>query len=248
MYLSLTGDAAPYNLRFVANGVACTTISVITAAIGIRDLKQISDEQKELIKRIHLLLVMFNAFQPGVFALSGWDLVGALPLDPESVSDLIKEGDTRWIERGAYDLIDVNPEAQHSQAGLPRAEVLYGPLNLQLQDPLSFASRLKHLLSVRQAYGLYAAKQIAIPDVQNPSLLVMVHELPDNRGAQITALNFGSEPIEETITLPHMETGPVVDMLEETIVGDLQEDGVLTIKLDAYSGQSLRIVGSLPPT
>ena len=29
----------------------------------------------------HLLLAMFNALQPGVFALSGWDLVGALTLD-----------------------------------------------------------------------------------------------------------------------------------------------------------------------
>ena len=34
-----------------------------------------------------------------VFALSGWDLVGALPLDPAQVQDLMSDGDTRWIER-----------------------------------------------------------------------------------------------------------------------------------------------------
>ena len=124
--------------------------------------------------------------------------------------------------------------------------MLYGPLNQQLQDPQSFASQLKHLLSVRQAYGLYAARQIAVPEVQNPSLLVMVHELPDNRGLQITALNFGPEPLEETLSVPQAEPGPVVDMLQETIVGDLPDSRELTIRLEGYAGQSLRIVGALP--
>ena len=36
--------------------------------------------KKERVRRAHLLLAMFNALQPGVFALSGWDLVGALPI------------------------------------------------------------------------------------------------------------------------------------------------------------------------
>ena len=246
MYQKLTGDAAPYNLRFVANGVACTTISVITAALGIRDLDNITDEQKQLIQRIHLLLVMYNAYQPGVFALSGWDLVGALPLKAEGVADLIAEGDTRWIERGAYDLIDVNPHAQHSSAGLPKARTLYGSLNEQLQDPNSFSNQLKHLLAVRQSYGLYAARQIAIPDVLNPALLIMVHELPDGRGTQVTALNFGPTPLEETIVLEQIQTGPVVDMLNGKIYGDLPETGELFIRLHGYEGQSLRIVGAVP--
>ena len=80
MYERLTGEKTPYNLRFVTNGVACTTASVIAAALGIRDLRRSPTEQKRQIQRVHLLLVMYNAFQPGVFALSGWDLVGALPL------------------------------------------------------------------------------------------------------------------------------------------------------------------------
>ena len=32
MYERLTGEHAPYNLKFVTNGVSCTTVSVITAA------------------------------------------------------------------------------------------------------------------------------------------------------------------------------------------------------------------------
>ncbi|MCF5030077.1 maltose alpha-D-glucosyltransferase, partial [Pseudomonas syringae] len=38
MYEKLSGEHAPYNLKFVTNGVSCTTASIITAALGIRDL------------------------------------------------------------------------------------------------------------------------------------------------------------------------------------------------------------------
>ncbi len=246
MYERLTGEHAPYNLRFVTNGVACTTVSVIAAALGIRDLEQLTEEQKQQIQRIHLLLVMYNAFQPGVFALSGWDLVGALPLPPASVSSLMADGDTRWIERGAYDLVNVNPATPISSAGLPKAATLYGPIDEQLQRPDSFASQLQRLLAVRQAYGIHASRQTMIPEVVSPGLVVMVHELPDARGTQVTALNFGPTPIEETIVLPHIQCGAVIDMLNETVEGDLGETCELTIRLDGYEGRSLRIVGALP--
>lgn len=244
MYERLTGDHAPYNLRFVTNGVACTTISVIAATLRISDLQQLTEEQKALIQRIHLLLVMYNAFQPGVFALSGWDLVGALPLSANDVEELMTDGDTRWIERGAYDLVSVNPDASTSQAGIPKATTLYGPISEQLQQPDSFASRLQRLLAVRQSYGIYASKQIMVPDVVNPGLLVMVHELPDSRGIQVTALNFGSTPIEETVILANVQPGVVVDMIHETIEGDLSATGELKIHLEAYEGLSLRIVST----
>lgn len=246
MYEKLAGEAAPYNLRFVTNGVACTTASVITAALGIRDLSEITEEQRRLIRKVHLLLVMYNAFQPGVFALSGWDLVGALPLPASAVEHLMDDGDTRWIERGAYDLVGANPGAETSRGGLPRAPTLYGPLPEQLADPDSFASQLKRLLAVRQSYGIFAAHQVAIPDVADPALLLMIHELPDNRGTQITALNFGAGEIEETMTVPNAQPGPVVDMIEETVIGDLPATGELTIRLGPYEGRSLRIVSALP--
>ncbi|HWT30224.1 MAG TPA: maltose alpha-D-glucosyltransferase, partial [Propylenella sp.] len=215
--------------------------------LGIRDLDAISDEDKARIQRIHLLLAMFNAFQPGVFAVSGWDLVGALPLPASSVESLMSDGDTRWIERGAYDLGNVAPEATASKAGLPRARSLYGPIQEQLKNPDSFCGQLKRLLAVRQAYGIHASRQTAVPDVKSPALLLMIHDLPDGRGTQITALNFGPEPIEETVTLAGVQPGPVVDMVQETIRGDLSETGEYTVRLDGYEGLSLRIVSALAP-
>ncbi len=114
----LTGEAAPYNALFVQNGIACTTASVIAASLGITDLDSITDADVRRISNAHLLLCMYNAWQPGVFALSGWDLVGALPLDRGKVKGLIGTGDTRWIERGAYDLIG---HAHRTPSGRRRA-------------------------------------------------------------------------------------------------------------------------------
>lgn len=245
MYDRLTGENAPYNLRFVTNGVACTTVSVIAAALGISDLSQLSDEQRAQIGRAHLLLAMYNAFQPGVFALSGWDLVGALPLPPAAVQSLLTDGDTRWINRGAYDLVNVNPDATASAAGLPVAPALYGPLPAQLNDPDSFASQLRAILRVRQSYRIYESRQLAIPDVQNPGLLVMVHELPGELGIQVTALNFGAAPVAERVALAGAETaalaGPVLDMLTGESAGEVAADGLLPIRLEGYEGASYLI-------
>ena len=124
----LTGTHAPYNKPFTTNGIACTTASVITAALGITDLSDLSDEDIERVRYVHLSLVMFNALQPGVFALSGWDLCGILPLNTDDVADLIAEGDTRWINRGAHDLMNSNPDAVRSASGMKRATSLYGSL------------------------------------------------------------------------------------------------------------------------
>jgi trehalose synthase len=242
MYEKLSGPHAPYNLPAFTNGVSCTTASIITAALGISDLAAITPPQAALIKQIHLLLVMYNAFQPGVFALSGWDIVGALPLAPTEVAELVAEGDTRWINRGAYDLMDVNAKTKVSADGLPKARSLYGSLAEQLGQPDSFVMQLKHLLAVRQAYGIAAGRQIAVPPVTAKGLLIMLHELPDARGTQITALNFGATAIEETIMVPDTTPGPVVDMLNEKIVGDLSANGEVVVRLQPYEGQSLRIV------
>lgn len=97
---------------------------------------------------------------------------------------------------------------------------------------------------MRQAYGIASSRQVLVPEVQHPGLLVMVHELPAGKGTQLTALNFGSEVISEEIVLEGFTPGPVVDMLGETLEGDLHEDGRLLINLDPYEALSLRIVSS----
>ncbi|MBI4347646.1 MAG: maltose alpha-D-glucosyltransferase [Elusimicrobia bacterium] len=193
----LLAPAAPYHLK-AANGVSCTSASLAAAALGFRDLGALSAEERDRIARAHLLLAMYNAWQPGVFALSGWDLVGALTLPHESVRERMADGDTRWINRGAYDLLGAAPAAKASASGLPVAPALYGPLPAQLQDPKSFASRLKGVLARRKELGIAQAKLEDVPETKAKGLLVLLLRLPDGRRAA-TALNFGREPVSETV-------------------------------------------------
>lgn len=100
----------------------------MTASLGIVDLKRMTQDQLADVVSAHLLLAMFNAWQPGVFCLSGWDLVGALTLPRDAVAELIEDGDTRWIHRSAYDLMDFDPDITTSSSGMPKGRSLYGTL------------------------------------------------------------------------------------------------------------------------
>jgi trehalose synthase len=206
----LTGEAAPYNRTFTTNGIACTTASVISAALGYRSLAEIGPEETETIKSAHLLLSMFNALQPGVFALSGWDLAGMLTLEAQEVSDLIGDGDTRWINRGAHDLIGVEEHHRRRWDRLPPGRSLYGPLPDQLGDPDSFASRLARIIEVRRRHEIDLAELLDIPAVSHPAMLVLIHLLPSGQQHALI-LNFSNQTIWGTVQSPHLVPDSKVD-------------------------------------
>lgn len=245
MYSRLMGTNAPYNLKF-GDGVASTTATVITATLGIKDITKLRSADIEKIKRLHLLLAFYNAFQPGVFALSGWDLVGALTLPAAVVKDRLADGDTRWINRGAYDLIGSNPKATHSSAGLPVAIALYGPLPKQLKRPDSFASELARMLKVRAQLRLYAGELVDVPAVSAKGLFVMVHRLPEGANLEVTAINFGSTPVDESVVIRNTPQGAqAVDVLDEkSPVTPVGTGGELHIKLKGYEGKALCITAA----
>ena len=244
MYEHLIGERAPYNLKF-GEGVASTTATIVTAALGIKDIAKLNRKDIEQIERLHLLLAFYNAFQPGVFALSGWDLVGALTLPAAVVKDRLADGDTRWINRGAYDLLGSNPKALRSAAGLPRAVALYGPLPRQLEQPDSFASRLARMLKVRAELRLYAARVVDVPAVRAQGLLVLVHELPDNGGLEVTAINFAAAPVDETVPVRGAQADAnAIDVLDPKAPSlKIAAGGNLHLRLNAYECRALRITG-----
>ena len=199
-----TGDPAPYNERFATSPGICSTIAGLVAPVfGVKDRAAISPEQAAEIRNAHLAAAAYNALQPGTFALSGWDVVGALPVSRGSVRDRLADNDCRWLNRGAYDLMGVNQGASQSPAGLPRAIALYGPLPDQLKDPASFAARLKEMLGVRKELGIALGRLVSVPQVSKPGALLLVNELPRRKGqssrVQVTAVNFGRSPVEEAI-------------------------------------------------
>jgi trehalose synthase len=241
MHRHLIGPAAPYNLK-AANGVSCTTATVAAAALGIRDISRLTDGERRDIQRAHVLVAMYNAMQPGVLALSGWDLVGALTLPAASVTSLLADGDTRWINRGSYDLLGENPGATKSSADLPRAQALYGALPEQLKSPESFAWRLRKMLRVRAEYRINEGEQVNVPAVKARGLVVMVHRLPASKATQITALNFGRTAVRETVAIENAPPGGAVrDLLEDKALGRLGAGGALELALGPHEGQVLLI-------
>jgi trehalose synthase len=238
----LTGAAAPYNATFTTNGIASTTATVIAAALGYTDLTNLSQRQIEKIKQAHLLMAMFNALQPGVFALSGWDLCGMLTLDQSKVSWLLESGDTRWINRAAYDLMNHQPDATEAQSGMPRGSSLYGSLPEQLTDPTSFASQLSEILTVRTRHGITTSVQVDVPEVSNEAMLVMVHLL-QSKHIQVTVLNFSNQFVAGGVRSEHLRPGStVIDMFTDQVIAEVDDDHTFPITLKPHQGKAVLTV------
>ena len=235
----IIGEHAPYNLSFTENGVACTTATVIAAILGYSDLDALDDEQVEKIKKLHVLLAMFNAWQPGVFAISGWDLVGSLTINPDTIPHLLEDGDTRWINRGAYDLMNRNVEANESFAKIPKAVSLYGSLPDQLKDENSFARRIQQVISIRDGVGIAQAEQLDVPEVSHKGLLVMVHRL-ETDDLQVTVLNFSDESMTAVISSEHLPAGAtIVDLATQKELAKVDQLGSFPMSIDAHDGHAL---------
>jgi trehalose synthase len=236
----LTGEAAPYNQIFSTNGIASTTGTVIAASLGYTSIDNLTDPQIRKIRQAHLLLAMFNALQPGVFSLSGWDLLGMLTLPPEEITALLATGDTRWIHRSAYDLMGFQSDPDRPRVGMPKAVSLYGPLPEQLKDQWSFVSQLQRILELRNRYDIAISTQVDVPEVSNKAMLVMVHRLANPDDHQVTVLNFGSEPIVGTINSTHLSPGSaVLDMFTDEVIGEVDDLHSFSIALDGHQGRSL---------
>ena len=241
----LTGAAGPYNATFTTNGIASTTATIIAAALGYTDLTELSQRRIEEIKRAHLLLAMFNALQPGVFALSGWDLCGMLTLDQSKVSRLVGSGDTRWINRAAYDLMNYQPDATEALSGMPRGWSLYGSLPEQLTDPTSFASRLSEILTVRTRHGISTSVQVDVPEVSNKAMLVMVHLLK-SKHIQVTVLNFSNQFVAGGVRSEHLIPGSaVIDMFTDQVIAEVDDDHAFPITLKPHQGMSVLTIPAM---
>jgi trehalose synthase len=243
----LTGEAVPYNAIFTTNGIASTTATIVAAALGYTDITNLSQAQIEKIKQAHVLLAMFNAFQPGVFALSGWDLCGMLTLERSKVSRLLASGDTRWIHRAAYDLMGYRPEATESPSKMPRGTSLYGSLPDQLKDPNSFASQLRDILGVRARYGIATAIQAEVPEVSNQAMLVMIHRL-DTGQIQATVLNFANQRIAGRVRSEHLTPGAaVIDMRTDQAIAEVDPEYTFAVSLEPHQGMSLLSIPAAAP-
>ena len=155
-------------------------------------------------------------------------------------------GDTRWIHRAAYDLMDYQPQASESSSKMPRGRSLYGSLPEQLEKKTSFVSRLRDILAVRRRYGIATSTQIDVPAVSSRALLVMVHRLDDGL-VQVTALNFSNHPISDRVVSEHFTPGAaVIDMFTDRRLGIVDHRCTFPIALNPHQGMSLLIMPDMP--
>jgi trehalose synthase len=251
MRTKAAGDRAPYNklYRPEKDGVATTFAGFIAAALEIDDPYHASRGEREQIKKAHLLLAAGNAMQPGVFSLSSWDLVGALPIPLSSVADRAEDGDYRWVNRGGVDLMGGNPSAKESPFGLQRAVTLYGSLPEQLEDSQSFVSQLQRLLQARRKHRIAEGQLLAVPEVDNASVCILVMQVPGQHAAAVTAMNFSRRPVRETLDLSAIEklprkkflAGKLPDIVRGEHAGELSSDGRMTIQLPGLTASTFVI-------
>ncbi len=232
-----------YNLGG-AEGVSCTMASLCAAALGIGNLDSLSQEDVRRIQQAHLVLAAFNALQPGIFALSGWDLVGALTISASEIKEHVADGDTRWINRGGYDLMGNNPGVQTSVFGLPKARSLYGSLPSQMKQSDSFVKQLQEILVIRESLRIQESEIIASPDVDHPQVFVMIHQLPKDAGHVAIALNFSDSSVEENLRLqsiPEVSGRTIVNLNSQKSIGSVDQNGSFSIELKPFAWQVLHI-------
>jgi hypothetical protein len=165
-----------------------------------------------------------------------------LTLPAAQIGQLLSGGDTRWIHRPAHDLMDLNPSATQSMAGMPRGRSLYGSIPEQLADDTSFLRQLQAILRVRSHYGIATSRQVDIPEVSHRGMLVLVHELAEEGQYQLTVLNFANEDIAGTVRSEQLPPGSQVsDMFSGNHVGAVDDLHSFAVELPPHHGMSLLV-------
>jgi len=244
-------NAKPY-IRGTKSSMCSTYCGLLASRFGINNLNNISKGEKEKIKDGLILASMYCAMQPGIIMITGWDIVGSLPLsvNDKSIQKELKQGDYRWLNRGSYDLAGFDKNAKASAEGITKAKALFGPITEQLKDPNSYASTLKHILDVREKYQIPLSEMLDVPETGNPAVTIIINKLPNNKGYQVTALNFGDKTEKITIDLSKVQgvdisqfnNKPIIDILNnDQAVATISSKGILNITLLPITGKALLI-------
>ena len=183
-----------------------TWAGLCASALGIQDYEQ----GKDKIVEAHLLLALFYAMQPGIFALSPSDLLGALPSPDSQTLDLL---------------------------GCSPCPTLYAALPQQLQNPASFAGQLRTMLSARSQLQIAQATLVDVPAVPS-SAIALLHRLPSGL-FQLTAINFGTKRVQLEIQSDHLINSSALDLVSGVLKPKVFPSPVFQIRLEPLTGASV---------
>jgi hypothetical protein len=98
-------------------------------------------------------------------------------------------------------------------------------------------------LKARADLRLYAAQLTDVPNVKSKGLLVLVHQLPEGSGLEVTAINFGNQDLSEEVPIQGAASGSkatdVIDSKTQPL--DIGADGALHLQLKPYEARALKI-------
>ena len=192
---------------FMSNSRLYLTPAAYVAAVdGVRDLRNMPEEDKQNVAKGLTLLGHVQAMQPGIFMLSAEEMLGVLPLPPEFLEYKTEEDSLRQNVAGAYDLTGRAGNNILTEVGLPKAPKAFRNIDVQLRDSESFASNMRRIIKVRNALGMQSAKLLQLPAVKNHGVVIQVYQLPVKNAMQaklaVTVVNFSHDNADELVKLP----------------------------------------------
>eukprot|EP01135_Chromosphaera_perkinsii_P011877 Nk52_evm6s2524 gene=Nk52_evmTU6s2524 len=137
----------PYNEKY--GGFMTTFTTIVLGRLGIsrkqRDFDSFTVNEKGRVIDALMPLIVFSAIQPGIFQISAWDLLGSIQLEVEEVQEFTADGDFRWCNRPAYDLLGARGAINDAAASnvikgrpnIPKGRSVFGPLREQLGTRIS---------------------------------------------------------------------------------------------------------------
>lgn len=183
-----------------------TPAAYVAAVDGVRDLRNMTEENKQNVAKGLTLLGHVQAMQPGIFMLSAEEMLGVLPLPPEFLEYKTEEDSLRQNVAGAYDLTGRAGNNILTEVGLPKAPKAFRNIDAQLRDSESFASNMRRIIKVRNSLGMQSAKLLQLPGVKNQGVVIQVYQLPLKNDLQakivVTVANFSREDAVESVKLP----------------------------------------------
>lgn len=237
--------AKEYDLQlFDGSGIATTFASICLGRLGISRQSTLSKDQLENVKKLMLLISVYNAYLPGIFQISAWDLMGALQLekDDPDIQNFTKGFDYRWLDRGAYDLTG-NSTLNKSVKGVPKCKALFGDLRSQLNVSDSFVSQLQRLLKLRIDLDIPSSIFLGtLPSTNSTIVFVNRNSYAD---FIMVILNFGEN--EQVLNIPIevelMPTKEIIDVQTEEVI--IMNNNEIVIPMSAYDYKIIKFSRSI---
>ncbi|SHN54789.1 hypothetical protein [Desulfovibrio litoralis] len=220
-----------------------TSAGLALLALDIRNPEELKPEIKKEAEKGLFLMNFFKAMQPGIFMVSGQDLVGALPLHWQAMVDHVEEWDEGYATRGAYGLLRTSGSLFVTKNGIARTKTLFSSIDEQVYTQGSMVNRLGGFLKVRSNLGLARAETLGRIETKGEGSVAVLHKLPDNGGYFITIANFSRTGTNETLNLsPFKEQiGSIIkaENIEDNTKNPSVNGSQLNVSLGAWQGMAI---------